>query len=69
MAVEFISSAIPKICDHAGAQTYSPGIEVRFKKKKKKKADAIQNALSPRTMLRSFTSQLHNDGVPFISYI
>ena len=36
MAVEFISSPVPKICDQAGAQTHNPGIEFRFKKKTKK---------------------------------
>ena len=30
MVVEFISYPSPKICDQAVAQTYNPGIEVRF---------------------------------------
>ena len=55
MAVEFYSSPIPKLCDQARAQTYSPGIVVRFnnnnnKKKKKKKQDAIPNALCTMTV-------------------
>ena len=41
MVVELISCPVPKICDQAGAQTYNPGIEVRFKKE----TDAIPNAL------------------------
>ena len=52
MAVEFISSPIPKICDQAGAQTYKPAIEVRFKNQQ-----------------TQYRGQLHNDGVPYISYM
>ena len=46
MAVEFISSPIPKICDQAEAQTYNPGIEVRLTKKT---TDAIPSELFYRS--------------------
>ena len=54
MAVEFISSPIPKICDQAGAQTYNPDSEVRLKNRR-------------NTDMRSFTGQLHNDCMSFTS--
>ena len=47
MVVESISCPMPTICDQAVAQTYNPGIEVRFKKqqqqKKKQKKKNKQN--------------------------
>ena len=57
MVVECISCPMPKICDQAGAQTYNPGIEVRKSKKKR-----------TQYRVRSFTGQLHNDGMP-LSYM
>ena len=73
MVVEFISCPIPKICDQAGAQTYNTGIEVRFKKKKKKKRkekiEKKRRYKQTQYRVRSFTGQLHNDGMPFISYM
>ena len=56
MVVEFISCPITKICDQAGSHTYYPDVEVRFKKQ-------------TQYRVRSFTGQLHNDGMPFISYM
>ena len=54
MAIEFISSPIPKICDQAGAQTNYPDGEVRLKNRR-------------NTEMRSFAGQLRNDCMLFIS--
>ena len=37
MVVESISCPMPTICDQVVAQTYNPGIEVRFKKQQQQK--------------------------------
>ena len=82
MAVEFISSPITKICDQAGTQTYNPvpGIELDLNnktttttttKQTKKKNKQKKNKKKKQKQYREhyFTGQLHNDGMPFISYM